>query len=83
MTGAPRRFVRRAPSKLDKRRWVDIRITDMGAGDAAWWDARLGPKHALIRSRADRFWPWSALLPMTHLVQLAPLLPTAGDLGPK
>ena len=43
----------------------------MVANDAAWWDARLGPKHALIRSRADRFWAWSVLLPMCHLVQLA------------
>jgi len=46
-------------------------MTDMGAADAAWWDARLGPKHALISSRADRFWSWSVLLPMCHLVQLA------------
>lgn len=34
-------------------------------------DSRLGPKHARIASRADRFWPWSVLLPMCHLVQLA------------
>ena len=65
----PRRFVRRAPSKADKTLLVDIRVTDMGAGDAAWWDARLGTKHTLL-PRADRFWVWSVLLPMCHLVQL-------------
>jgi hypothetical protein len=46
-------------------------MTDMTGGDAAWWDARLAPKHARLRSRADRFWSWSVLLPMCHLVQLA------------
>lgn len=68
---ASRGFVRKAPSKADKTRAVDVRMTEMGAPDAAWWDARLGPKHALMRSRADRFWSWSVLLPMCHLVQLA------------
>jgi hypothetical protein len=63
--------VRKAPSKVDKTRLVDIRTTDMTANDALWWDSRLGPKHAQIRTRADRFWPWSVLLPMCHLVQLA------------
>jgi len=43
----------------------------MTASDALWWDARLGPHLALIAGRADRFWPWSALLPVCHLVQLA------------
>jgi hypothetical protein len=71
VTATGRRFARKAPSKIDKTRSVDIRVTDMVANDAAWWDARLGPKHALIRSRADRFWAWSVLLPMCHLVQLA------------
>jgi hypothetical protein len=66
-----RGFVRRAPSKVDKSRFVDIRTTDMTADDALWWDSRLGPKHAQIRHRADRFWAWSVLLPMCHLVQLA------------
>jgi hypothetical protein len=66
-----RGFVRKAPSKVDKTRFVDIRTTDMTANDALWWDARLGPKHAQIRTRADRFWRWSVLLPMCHLVQLA------------
>jgi hypothetical protein len=71
MVRAPgRRFARKAPSKFDKSRSVDIRVTDMVANDAAWWDARLGAKHALIRSRADRLWSWSVLLPMCHLVQL-------------
>ena len=63
--------MRRAPSKVNKARAVDVRMTDMGAADAAWWDARLGPKHAVMPSRADRFWSWSVLLPMCHLVQLA------------
>jgi hypothetical protein len=71
VTSTRRRFARKAPSKIDKTRSVDIRMTDMVASDAAWWDARLGPKHALMRSRADRFWSWSILLPMCHLVQLA------------
>jgi len=68
---SPRRFVRFAPSKGDKHRLVDIRVTDMTASDALWWDTRLGPKHARITTRADRLWSWSVLLPMCHLVQLA------------
>jgi hypothetical protein len=66
-----RSFVRTAPSRVDKTRRIDIRTTDMTARDALWWDSRLGPKHAKIRSRADRLWAWSVLLPMCHLVQLA------------
>jgi len=71
LTATQRRFARKAPSKIDKTRSVDIRMTDMVANDATWWDTRLGPKHALMRSRADRFWSWSVILPMCHLVQLA------------
>jgi hypothetical protein len=67
----PRRFVRKVPSKTDKTRSIDVRVTNMAAADAAWWDVRLGPKHASMASRADRFWSWSVLLPMCHLVQLA------------
>ena len=70
MAVRPRRFVRRAPSKTDKSRWVDVRVTDMNAADAAWWDARLGGKHVRL-PRADRYWVWSVLLPMCHVVQLA------------
>jgi hypothetical protein len=66
-----RGFVRKARSKFDRTLIVDIRTTDMGANDALWWDSRLGPKHSRIHSRADRFWAWSVLLPMCHLVQLA------------
>jgi hypothetical protein len=66
-----RRFARFAPSKVDKRRRVDIRVTDMAAGDALWWDTRLGPKHAQLTARADRLWSWSILLPLCHLVQRA------------
>ena len=66
-----RRFVRSAPSKIDRQRLVDLRVTDMTAGDALWWDARLGPKHAPIAARADRFWSWSVLLPLCHVVQRA------------
>ncbi len=43
----------------------------MTARDAAWWDTRVGSKHVRMKSRADRFWPWSVLLPMCHLVQLS------------
>jgi hypothetical protein len=67
----PRRFVISAPSKTDKRRRVDIRVTDMAASDALWWDRRLGPRHASMAARADRFWAWSVLLPLCHLVQRA------------
>ncbi len=42
----------------------------MGAGDAAWWDAKVGSKQIPL-PRADRHWVWSVLLPMCHLVQLA------------
>jgi hypothetical protein len=71
MATAARGFVRSAPSRFDKTRAVDLRITDMTAGDALWWDTRLGPKHATMASRADRFWTWAVFLPMAHLVQLA------------
>jgi hypothetical protein len=67
----PRRFVRSAPSKADKQRRVDVRVTDMAASDALWWDTRLGPRHASVADRADRFWAWSVLLPLCHLVQRA------------
>ncbi len=43
----------------------------MTAGDALWWDTRLGPKHASMTFRADRYWSWSVLLPLCHLVQRA------------
>jgi hypothetical protein len=71
MSSPARGFVRSAPSKFDKTRSVDLRITDMAARDALWWDARLGPKHITMATRADRFWTWSVFLPMAHLVQLA------------
>jgi hypothetical protein len=67
----PRQFARSAPSKADKRRRVDIRLTNMAASDSLWWDTRLGPKHASMAARADRFWSWSVLLPLCHLVQRA------------
>ncbi len=67
----PRRFARSAPSKVDKRRGVDIRVTHMAASDVLWWDTRLGPKHASMAGRADRYWSWSMLLPLCHLVQRA------------
>ncbi len=56
---------------MDRGRRVDIRITDMTARDAFWWDARLGPAHAKMASRADRLWSWSVLLPLCHLIQRA------------
>jgi hypothetical protein len=65
-----RRFVRSAPSRADKKRPVDIRMTDMTARDAAWWDTRIGSKHVRMSSRPDRYWPWSVLLPVCHLIQL-------------
>lgn len=58
---------------MNKARAVEVRMADMGAADAARWDARLGPKHAVMPTCADRFWSWSVLLPMCHLVQLAKL----------
>jgi hypothetical protein len=66
----PRRFVRLAPSRVDKTRFVDVRVTDMAAADALWWDSRIAPRQAHIAARADRLWIWSVLLPMCHLVQL-------------
>jgi len=71
VAASSRRFARFAPSKGDRDRRVDIRVTDMTARDALWWDMRLGPKHASIAARADRLWSWSVLLPMCHLVQRA------------
>lgn len=66
-----RRFVRWASCKSHPQGRVPVRITQMTANDAWWWDTRLQPHHARMRDRADRFWPWSVLLPACHLVQLA------------
>jgi hypothetical protein len=41
VTAPGRRYARKAPSRIDKTRSVDIRVTDMVAHDAAWWD---GPR---------------------------------------
>jgi hypothetical protein len=68
-SNSTRRFVRRAPCKSNPARRVDIRITDMRAADAAWWDRKLGPYHRLDRTRADRRWVWSALLPFCCVIQ--------------
>lgn len=65
-----RSFARSALSR-DKNRLIDIRITDMGGRDVAWWDMRIGARHLTMPARADRYWSWSALLPMCHLVQIA------------
>jgi len=61
-----RRFVRSVPSKVDPSRLVDLRVTDMVASDALWWDTCLGPKHAVVATRADRLWSWAVLLPPCH-----------------
>lgn len=68
-TRTPRRFLRQARSRVDRNRLVDLRMTHMAAADALWWDRRLGPHHVKNPERADRYWPWSILLPMCHLVQ--------------
>lgn len=65
-----RRFIRFAPGKGNPSVSVPVRVTDMTARDAAWWDTRFGPHHLRIADRADRFWAWSVLLPACHLVQL-------------
>jgi hypothetical protein len=70
-TVSRRRFVRSAPSRADKRRSVDLRVTRMTARDAAWWDTRVGSKHLRMSGRPDRYWPWSIFLPMCHLIELA------------
>jgi hypothetical protein len=66
-----RRFVRSAPSRADKQRSIDLRVTSMTARDAAWWDTRVGSKHVRMSGRPDRYWPWSVFLPMCHLIELA------------
>jgi hypothetical protein len=67
----PLSFARHVPGKVDKSSLVEIEVTDMEARDALWWDRRMGPHHVTMSHRADRFWPWSGLLPMCHLTQLA------------
>jgi hypothetical protein len=64
-----RGFARRAPSKGHPTAHVDIRVTNMTWADASWWDRNLGIYHAVNPSRADRFWVWSVLLPLCHLIQ--------------
>lgn len=68
-SNSTRRFVRRAPCKNSPTRRIDIRITDMRADDASWWDRKLGPYHRRDRTRADRLWVWSALLPICRVIQ--------------
>lgn len=66
-----RGFARFASSKTDSSVRVPIRVSDMNAGDAFWWDTRFGAVHARDASRADRLWSWTTLLPACHLTQLA------------
>ncbi|HTY50434.1 MAG TPA: hypothetical protein VMB48_12170 [Steroidobacteraceae bacterium] len=66
-----RNFVRYTRSRSDRRQRVPLRITDMTAADAWWWDRRMGPHHFRQPQRADRWWAWSVLLPACHLIQLA------------
>jgi hypothetical protein len=70
-TVSQRGFVRSAPSRADRQRSVDLRVTRMTARDAAWWDTRIGSKHLRMTGRPDRYWPWSVFLPMCHLIELA------------
>lgn len=67
----PRTFVRFAPGKVHRQQAVAVRVTDMIARDARWWDARMGPHHVRIAARADRLWSWVGLLPACHLIQLS------------
>lgn len=71
MSTVLRGFVRRAPGKASGGGYADIRVTDMTARDALWWDRRFAPFHSQDRTRADANWLWSVLLPMCHLVQMA------------
>ncbi len=66
-----RRFVRWAPCRSHPDGRVPVRVTDMTAEDAWWWDTRVQTHLVTQASRADRYWSWSVLLPACHLVQLA------------
>jgi hypothetical protein len=70
MSTSGRTFVRSALSK-DKKHRIPVRISDMTAADALWWDRKIGPHHLSITGRADRFWEWSVLLPACTLIQKA------------
>jgi hypothetical protein len=45
-----RRFVRSAPSRADKQRSIDLRVTRMTARDAAWWGRLKAPAHELRKN---------------------------------
>jgi hypothetical protein len=66
-----RNFIRFARSRANPAVQVPLRITDMSAADAWWWDTNMGPHHVRKPQRADRWWTWSVLLPACHLIQLA------------
>lgn len=69
--------------RADKQRYVDVLMAEMGARDAAWWDARVGAKLVRMSTRADRFWAWWVLFADVSLGAAcsAALLPSARDLG--
>ncbi len=82
---SPRQFVRRAPSKTKPGRFVDIRITNMNAGDAFvvgstyWTPSCEGPGAGGL--------PLEVVRALAHVsscaIGKAAILPSARDLGPR
>ena len=70
MASVPRQFARFAPARKKGTRNVRIRISDMTARDAWWWDANVQPRLLLQPGRADRLWSWSTMLPACMYLQL-------------
>ena len=53
-----RRFVRFAPCRSHPDGRVPVRVTDMTAEDAWWWDTGVQTHHFTKTNRADRYWTW-------------------------
>lgn len=70
MASAPKQFARFAPARKNGARSVRIRISDMTATDAWWWDAKVQTRLLMQSGRADRLWSWSMMLPACTYLQL-------------
>lgn len=73
-----------APSRADKRRSVDLRVTNMSASDALWWDSRLGPKHAAVSARGSLLVMVGFVAPVSFdAARQGTVLSSLGGLGPR
>jgi len=71
VASVPTQFARFAPARRKSGANVRIRISDMTAADAWWWDVNVQTRLVLLPGRADRLWSWTTMLPACMYVQLS------------